>query len=166
MRFFLGRDGNLSMLRIGTLVAILGVLVVVVGFILVQVDLATRRSPLQVEPFPGSEEWYAQERGANSRVVVYRIPNITAEEVATYYRGELAEFYGSAENQDCVRFPTAGNYEEFNRGEAVPPYRFSCMFDRSGFQTSQYTRVNIEPGIAANESEGYTLVEYEQFWQR
>jgi hypothetical protein len=39
------------------------------------------------------------------------------------------------------------------------------MFDRSGFQITQSTRVNIQPGIEATGTAGMVIVEYQQTWQ-
>ena len=45
----------------------------------------------------------------------------------------------------------------------------SVAFDRSGFRTSQYTQVTIQPGVANPDpklsNEGMVIVEYEQYWQ-
>lgn len=48
------------------------------------------------------------------------------------------------------------------------PFQFSCMFDHSGFRSTQYTLVVIYPGLANPDpldAAGMTVVKYEQLWQ-
>lgn len=163
----LGRDGNISIIRVGTLAAILGILIIIGGIGLFFVDRASHQRPYDVDPYPGATLWYTTSRGANARQVVYRIPNASADDVAAYYQKKLTELVGSGGDDKCLRFPSTGNYQAYDKGDkSAPPFRYSCMFDRSGFQISQYTRVNIEPGIEANNSVGMVVVENEQYWQR
>ena len=163
----LGRDGNISIIRVGTIAAILGILIILGGIGLFFVDRASHQRPYDVDPYPGATLWYTAPRGANARQVVYRIPNATADDVAAYYQKKLTELVGSGGDDKCIRFPSTGNYEAYDKGDkSLPPFRYSCMFDRSGFQISQYTRVNIEPGVEANNSAGMVVVENEQYWQR
>lgn len=161
----LGRDGNISIIRIGTIGALIGLLLIVGGIVLFFVDRATRQSPLYIDPYPGATLWYEVKRSSSSQSVLYQIPGANADEVSAYYQNKLNEFTGSSEER-CVRSPAVGNFPEFDRGRPdVPPYQWSCMFDRSGFQVTQYTRVNIQPGVASNQTEGMVIVEYEQYWQ-
>jgi len=162
----LGRDGNLSFIRVGTIAAIIGILLIVIGIVLFLVDRASRQVPLEIEVYPGASLWFEAPRSTQARQVVYRAQGATAEDVVAYYQRKLTEFSGG-NIEACVRFPDNGNYEAYDRGDkTIVPYYYSCMFDRSGFQVSQYTRVNIQPGIEANDSLGITIIEYEQYWQR
>ncbi len=163
----LGRDGNISVIRVGTIAAIIGILVILGGVGLFFVDRASHQRPYEIDPYPGSTIWFTTPRGANARQVVYRISNASADDVAAYYQKKLTELTGSTGEDKCLRFPSTGNYETYDKGDkSKPPFRYSCMFDRSGFQISQYTRVNIEPGVEANNSVGMVVVENEQYWQR
>lgn len=162
----LGRDGNLSFIRLGTIAAIIGIVVILGGLALFFIDRASHQRPFEIEPYPGSTLWFTADRAANARQVVYRVPGASADDVAAYYQKKLLDLSGNS-GDSCVRFPTSGNYAEYDKGDhSIPPFRYSCMFDRSGFQVSQYTRVNIEPGTEANDSVGMVVVENEQYWQR
>lgn len=161
-----GRDGSVSFIRLGTLAAILGVLVILGGLALFFIDRANHQRPYEIEPPPGSTLWFKADRSANARQVVYRLPGANADDVAAYYQKKLLEIAGN-NGDSCIRFPSTGNYTEFENGnKEIPPFRWSCMFDNSGFQVSQSTRVNIEPGTEANDSVGMVVIENEQYWQR
>lgn len=160
------RNGNLSIIRVGTLAAIIGVLFVVVGVVLFSLDRASHQVPLDIDAYPGATLWYQTPTSNTSRSVVYQIKDATADQVAEFYQNKMNAFNGAGDTSTCVRLPSTGNFVEFDRGQKdVAPYQYSCMFDRSGFQISQYTRVNIQPGIASNQTEGMVIVEYEQNWQ-
>ena len=163
----LGRDGKISVIRAGSLAAVIGILVILGGIGLFFVDRATHQRPYEIDPFPGATVWYKTDRATNARQVVYRVQGASADDVAAYYQKKLTELTGSSGEDRCLRFPSTGNYEAYNKGDkSIAPYRFSCMFDRSGFQISQSTRVNIQPGVEANNSVGMIVIEYEQSWQR
>lgn len=162
----LGRDGNVSFIRLGTLAAILGVLIILGGLALFFIDRASHQRPYEIDPPPNSTLWFRAERSASARQVVYRVQSPSADDVAAYYQKKLLELAGNS-GEACIRFPSTGNYTEYDNGNReIPPYRWSCMFDNSGFQVSQSTRVNIEPGTEANNSVDMVVVEYEQYWQR
>ena len=162
----LGRDGNVSFIRLGTLAAIIGVLIILGGLALFFIDRSSRQRPFEIEPPPNSTLWFRTERGSSARQVVYRVQNANADDVAAYYQKKLLELAGN-NGDSCIRFPSVGNYTEYDSGNKdIPPFRWSCMFDNSSFQASQSTRVNIEPGTEANDSVGMVVVENEQYWQR
>ncbi|MCA0452647.1 MAG: hypothetical protein LCI00_01565 [Chloroflexi bacterium] len=162
----LGRDGNVSFIRLGTLAAIIGVLIILGGLALFFVDRANHQRPFDIEPPAGSALWFSADKGGNARQVVYRVQGANADDIAAYYQRKLLEFGGN-NGDKCVRFPSIGNYTEYDGGNReIPPFRWSCMFDNSGFQISQSTRVNIEPGTEANDSVGMVVIENEQYWQR
>ncbi len=162
----LGRDGNLSIIRVGTIAVIIGILVILGGVAFFFIDRASHQRPYEIDPYPGASVWFTKSLASNARQVVYRVTGVSADEVAAYYEQKLEQTEGS--NADpCIRFPSVGNYEAYDKGDrSGVPYRYSCMFDRSGFQISQFTRVNIEPGIEANNSVGMVVIENEQYWQR
>ncbi len=162
----LGRDGNISVIRVGTLAAIFGIFLIIAAVIWFYVDRAAHQAPLDIEPFPNAEQRAVTPLSSYARNVVYYISSASAEDVAAHYQQELNEFYGNTEER-CVRSPSQGNFPQFDQGEPnVPPYQFSCMFDNSGFQITRYTRVNIQPGIKSMDTEGIVVVQYEQYWQR
>lgn len=166
MNFLLGRDGNFSLIRVGVIGAVVGIIFIVGGILLFFVERASHQVPLDVVTYPGATPLSTVNRSDISRSVYYQIANTTADEVANFYQQKMTEFYGGGDEQ-CVRLPSSGNFADFDNGEPnVVPYQFSCMFDRSGFQISQYTRVNIQPGIKSNKTEGSVIVEFEQYWQR
>jgi hypothetical protein len=166
MNFLLGRDGNISIIRVGTIAAILGVLIIVGGILLFLIDRASHQTPLDIAPYPSATLWYTADHSNISRSVYYQIPGASADDVAAYYQNKMRDFYGTNDEQ-CVRLPAAGNFPDYDKGvKDVAPFQFSCMFDHSGFEISQYTRVNIQPGIASNNTDGMVIVEYEQSWQR
>lgn len=163
----LGRDGNISAIRVATIAAIVGIVIILAGIALFFVDRASHQRPYDIDPYPGSTLWYQTDRATNARQVVYRVQAASVDDVAAYYQKKLAELVGSNSTEKCLRFPKFGNDAEFDKGDkSIPPYRFSCMFDLSGFQISQSTRVNIQPGVESNNSAGMVLIEYEQLWQR
>jgi len=174
-----GRDGKISMLRLGALAGLLGLVFVIIGLVTFFVDRSSHQVPLDIAAYPGAQSAGVQPRAATIRSVFYIIPEAAADEVATYYQQKLDEHYGNATSdqnrEQCERFPpdfdpgieSDGDFfPEFLEGVPdVPPYRYICLFDRSGLYISQYTKVTIEPGIAANDQEGMVVVEYEQTWQ-
>ncbi|MBI1279488.1 MAG: hypothetical protein GC179_15265 [Anaerolineaceae bacterium] len=162
----LGRDGNISVIRIGTIAVIIGILVILGGVAFFFIDRASHQRPYEIEPYPGAAVWYTKSLASNARQVVYRVQGVSVDDVAAYYQQKLEQIEGG--NADpCLRFPSTGNYPSYDKGDkSGVPYRYSCMFDRSSFQISQSTRVNIEPGIEANNSVGMVVIENEQHWQR
>ncbi len=166
MSFLLGRDGKISIIRVGTIAAILGIVIIIGGIVLFLLDRASHQAPLDVATYPGANLWYTADHSSVSRSVFYQIPGANADDVGAFYQTKMKDFYGSAEEQ-CVRLPAVGNFPDYDKGVPnIAPYQISCMFDRSGFQISQSTRVNIQPGIASNNTEGMVVVEYDQSWQR
>ncbi len=164
-----GRDGNLSIFRVGVIAAIIGLLVIVGGIVSFFIDRASHQVPLEIEVFPGAVTWGQRTHSNTSRTVYYQVPGVSAEEIAAFYQRKMDAFYPAdveRELRECKRAPQVGNFPEFDAGiQGVPPYQYSCMFDRSGFQSSQFTRVNIQPGIESNGTAGTTIIEYQQIWQ-
>jgi hypothetical protein len=161
-----GRDGKLSVIRLGTIAAVIGILLIVAAVAAVYIDRTSHQVPLDVEVYKGAIAWGApRQLSVSARSVVYQIQGATPEQVVAFYQSKLNEFNGNSE-ESCQRSPSQGNFLEFEKGNTeVVPFQFSCMFDRSGLGVSQYTRVNIQPGIKSMKTEGMTIVEYEQHWQ-
>lgn len=175
-----GRDGRISLLRLGALGALIGLLVIVIGLVSFFIDRSSHQVPLDIAVYPGAQQAGADvPRASTVRSRYFVIPGASADEVAAYYQQKLDEHYGNSPSdpnrERCERFPpdfdpgiesSSDFFAEYNAGNPeVPPYRYICLFDRSGLYITQFTKVTIEPGIAARDTEGMVVVEYEQHWQ-
>lgn len=162
-----GRDGNFSVIRVGTIAAIIGVLFIIGAIVFFFVDRGSRQVPLEIEPFPGAADSGIIPRSGTSQTEFFRVSNATPEDVVAYYQGKMDGFYGAGtekELRECKRFPSSGEQLEFQRGDpGVIPYQYTCLFDRSGFFVSQFTTIIIQPGIDKNK--GITIVAHEQTWE-
>jgi hypothetical protein len=153
---------------LGIIGGIVGIVFVFIGvFIYLTVDQGSRRVPLEIQAYPGAEDWGMRDRGPQLRSVFFRIPGATPEQVAEYYNQQLNQFYGN-NDETCVRRPATGNYQAFEAGTSLLPYEYICMFDRSYWNATQFTQITIQPGVfnedPALNTEGYTVVEHFQQW--
>lgn len=169
MGFVLGKDGRFSFVRVGTIIAVLGVLLIIGGVVTFFVDQAARSTPLEIELFPGAEYYGQTEFSAVARRLFYRVSGVETEAVAEFYQDKLTEFNDEA-NQNCVRIPSGDAiYPDYERGNGKIPYQFKCLFDNSGFNTRQVTEVTIHPGIydpdPSLNSEGLVIILYDQQWE-
>lgn len=168
MSILLGRDGNISVFRVALLVALLGFLFIGGALVSFFIDQASRRSPLDIEPYPGAEPLGEIPNGPTARSLIFRVSDASPEQVAEYYQRKLTEFSGG-DDLECSRIPRVGIYPEAEGRNDVVPYQYICHFDRSGFRATQYTKVKIQPGIFSsipeNNTLGYTMIEHEQRWQ-
>lgn len=158
----------MSVVRIGLIGGVIGIVLLLVGVFSFIADQQSRRMPLDVEPFPGAEVWGYGDTRSNQRTLFYRAPGVDPVTVASYYQQRMGSFYGD-NAEHCVRNPSVGdNPIPPNEPNAIP-YEYRCMFDRSGMGTSQYTLVKIYPGLASNDpdynSVGSAVIVYEQVWQ-
>jgi hypothetical protein len=162
----IGRRSRLNVVRMGTIAAILGVLVVGAGVASFFLDQASRQSPLEIAPFPGAAPAGQREISPTARRQQFRVTGASADDVARYYENQLDQFTSNS-GENCVRIPREGQLE---RSVSIVPFQFVCMFDRSGFQATQYTKVTIQPGIPNDDpalnTEGMVIIDYEQHWQR
>jgi hypothetical protein len=162
-----GRDGNISIIRVGIIAAIIGGLFIVGAIVFFFVDRASHQVPLEIDPFPGATIAGQVPHSTTSRTEYFQIPNVSPEDVVAYYQGKMDSFYGpntEEEIRKCKRFPAIGEQLEYKRGDpGVTPYQYTCLFDRSGFFISQSTRVIIQPGI--DENKGITIVAHDQSWE-
>jgi hypothetical protein len=167
MGFLTGRDGKISVVRVGTIVAIIGVLFVAGGFAAFQVDQNSFKAPLEVAPYPSAEEWGEDQVSLASRTLFYRVKDASPEEVAAYYQQKLNEFSGGG-SEKCVRIPSAGEFPD-SRRPGVVPYEITCLFERTSLNVSQTTIVKIQPGVANDDPElntlGMTVISHDQRWQ-
>jgi hypothetical protein len=167
MSFLVGRDGNISLFRVGTLVAVVGILMIVGGVAAFFLDQNSYKSPLDIEPYPGAQEWGTVRETGASRRLVFRIQGASPEEVAAYYSQKLQAFAGSEES--CKRVPAEGEVAGAGRNSSVVPYWYTCLFQRTGLRASQTTTVTIQPGVFNTnpdlDTRGLTVVEHNQRWQ-
>jgi len=165
-----GKDGKISVVRIGSLIAVFGVGFVIFAVIVFFLDQEARRSPLSVEA-PAVADYLGQRAtGTYARELFYTVPQseMTVDEVAAYYNDRLLSFSPSDDPVECVRSPREGVYEDYLPQSGRVPYQYACMFDNSGFNTTQFTEVRIQPGIYSedpeNNTEGLVVIQYEQQW--
>ncbi|MFQ3565629.1 MAG: hypothetical protein SNJ59_01405 [Aggregatilineales bacterium] len=159
---------GISVVRIGIIAGVVGLLLIFVGLVSFFVDQASRRGPFEVAVHPEAEEWGIGNVTPTSRSVFYRVPDRRPEEVAAFYQQRMNEHYGDGV-ENCVRIPPSGELIVRPDVPNAIPYQFICMFDRSGFNATQFTRVIIYPGIYDPDpffnAQGMTVIEYEQVWQ-
>lgn len=157
-----------SLLRNIIIIAVIGVILVGGGVLSFLADQASRKSPLEIAPYPSAELWGYRNRQTSSREVYYKIRDASPDVVAEYYQNRLNDHTKGTE-EACVRLPAEGEYPASELGPGVPPYAFRCLFDNSGFQSTQYTQVTVSPGLYNSDpeynTEGQTVVQYVQVWQ-
>ena len=167
MSFLAGRDGKISVVRVGTIIAIVGIIFVVGGIVAFQVDQNSFKSPLEIAPYPNAEDWGQDQPSPVSRTLFYRVSGATPEEVASYYQQKLNELNGNGDEK-CKRNPSAGDFPDSDR-PGVVPYEITCLFERSGLNANQTTLVIIQPGVSNSDPEldstGMTVISYDQRWQ-
>lgn len=157
----------MSIFRTGTLIAILGILLIVGGIAAYFLDQNSYKAPLEVESFPGAQAWGNARETAVSRRSLFLASDSTPEEVAAFYEEKLRALDGS--DQRCQRVPAIGEIETSAENPSVVPYWFICLFQRTGLNVSQQTTVTIQPGVF-NENpdlntQGMTVIEHSQRWQ-
>ena len=161
------RRGGLSIVRLSVIAAIIGGLIIAAAAITYLTDQASKRSPLDIPPYPESAYWGASEALPTSRNIFYLSAD-TPEEIVLYYQQKMTDHYGNSD-QRCVRYPATGNAPGSENDSNVAPFVYRCMFDNSGFNSSQYTQVEIYPGRADQNpelsAEGQTIIKYAQQWQ-
>ncbi|MBE2182584.1 MAG: hypothetical protein IAE89_04075 [Anaerolineae bacterium] len=155
------KNSGLSVIKLGLIAGGVGILLVIVGVIAFASDQAARRSPFNVAPFPGAEEWGTADETNYSRSVFYRVADSSPEDVVAYYQEKLNQHTGDRA-EECVRVPQTGSMPLDPNNPRAIPFEYRCLFDNSGWQTSQYTQVRIYPGYGENT--GKTIIEYQQRW--
>ncbi len=169
MSFLLGRDGQLSIVRVGTVVAVVGVLLVIGAAVAFYLDQASHQVPLDVAVYPGAESLGEPAPTGTNRTLYFIVRDTPPEEVVQYYDQILEDQYKDT-GESCQRYPNeVDNYTNSEGRNDVVPYEFICLFDRSGFYATQFTKVTIQPGLFDSDSRvnqlGNTLIEYQQRWQ-
>lgn len=169
MSFLMDRSGNISVIRVGTAAALLGVIMVVGGWLAFSISRSSFQQPLMIEPFPGVEDWGQVNRGTTARSLYYRINTATPEEVVEHYTQIMQRDFADT-GESCKRIPFEGNYPNYTPDRRdLHPYEFRCLFVRQELAGTHHTIVTIQPGTYDPEpdrnSEGYTVIEHEQQWE-
>ncbi|MBC7812411.1 MAG: hypothetical protein H7175_14740 [Burkholderiales bacterium] len=164
----------MSIIRIGTIVAIVGILAIVLGVGAFFVDQASYKTPLDIAAYPSAVPWgLPQSVSPTQRNIYFQVPGVDPAEVASYYQEKLDEHYAqninNPDRERCVRIPAEGVFDDSLTSNEVVPFQFVCVFGRFGFNSSQQTTVYIQPGLQnddpAKNTEGMAVVQYEQIWQ-
>lgn len=160
------RRGGFSLIRVGIIAGVAGLAIVALAVIAYLTDQQSKRGPFEIPPYPSAVYWSQSNIGTTSRNVFYRVAD-TPENVVSYYQQKLNEH---DQGQSCIRLPASGNAPGAENDPNIALYIFRCMFDNSGFNTSQYTQVEIYPGRSNPDpffdAEGLTVVKYVEHWMR
>lgn len=175
MSIFVNRDGSISVVRVGTVTAFLGVVFVVAGFIWFSLEQQRFGSPLDVDLYPGAEVWGGtEELGPGLERSTYRVPGVDAETVTAFYNDAMYDYYGTsateaANDEECQRFPVQDIFDDYEEGNGLVPFYYLCLFNDSEFGNNRYTQVMIQPGVRNDETgldtTGNTVLVYEHYWQ-
>jgi hypothetical protein len=162
----LDSKGRISIFRVSVIGAVIGAVLIIGGILSFNNDINSRRTPLNIETFVNAELWGAPREQGTTRTVFFRARGATVEQVVAHYQQQLTAF---ETGQRCVRTPGTGEIPVDPTLPNSVPYRYDCMFDRSGVNSTQYTRVTIYPGIANDDpffdTSDSTVIAYEQVWQ-
>jgi hypothetical protein len=162
------RKDGFSIIRIGLIAGVVGIILIGLGFVAFLTDQASRRVPFAVAVYPTAQEWGMTDVTTFSRKVLYRVTDSTPEQVALFYQQELNAHNGS-NDELCVRLPPTGEYVVPENEPYMLRYQYTCVFDNSGFNATQYTIVKIYPGYfhpdPTLDTRGLTIIEFEQNWQ-
>lgn len=171
--FFLSRDGNLSVFKVGVAIAIVGGLLVVGGFILAAVEQNTFRSPLEVAVPPETTVLATDDLSPASRRIFYE-SLLEPEDVYRHYDQLLAQHEGLDINdpnrERCIRNPSRGDFESYTPGDGSVPFEYRCLFQQTSLLgIDKATLITIQPGVRNDATgqnfEGTTRIDYEQYWE-
>ncbi len=175
MAVFVNREGNLSMLRIGIALVGFGVVVIIGGFLLFQIEQQRYKSPLSIDTYPEAQELGINRITSTAREVIYTVTDTDPSTVADFYDDLLIEHEGTSANdinrEQCLRFPPGDGeiFDDFQEGTGVMPYFYRCIFNDTGFNASRLTQVTVAPGVlnntTGNDFRGLTMITYEQQWE-
>ena len=166
--YFFDKRGKLSVVRTGLFFLGLGLLFVFASVAYVAIETESARSPLYIPIPEGAEEWAIQSYGERPyQEAFYKILSTDIEGVVDHYQ-QQAEQFGS---DPCKRLPPNGNFPDYDPEAGTVPYIWQCLFERANVPgVSQTTLVTIQPGVKNEDpfldTEGYTVIQYEQRWQK
>ncbi len=173
MRWFFEKDGTVSGFRVAIAIAVFGIVFVVLGALIFQVEQANARQPFNIDVPEGVTLLKIDDSryDAGARYVFYTSQR-TPEDIAEYYDRKLAEFQNipveEATRERCRRIPRDGTIEGYQPGNGTLPYYWTCLFDNTRL-FDQSTIIRIYPGqrndATGENFEGLTRIDYEQFWQ-
>lgn len=159
--------GRISFFRIALIGALIGGVLLVGGILTLTNDTNSRRSPLNIEAYPNAELWGSPVEESTTRRVFFRARGATPEQVVAFYQTQLDQF--TSDGTRCVRTPATGTIPVDPAIFNSVPYKYDCLFDRSGVNATQYTRVTIYPGSESTDpffdTADSTVINYEQVWQ-
>jgi hypothetical protein len=169
MAFFSSRGGDISIVRVGLFFGVLGLVIIVSGYVVYGFEQASYRHPLEVAP-PQDATLIAQEAVSEGARRLYYQSNQSPEDIVEYYNAQLREYYSAEDFVACQRSPRAPQmFANYHAGNGVIPYQFTCAFDRSTVGGSQTTTIVIHPGVRNNATgenfEGTSRIEYTQVWE-
>jgi hypothetical protein len=172
MGFLTDKKGNLSMVRVSVLTAVIGGVFLIGGIFAFFLDQESRKSPLMIETPPGAIQMGELPKGNAWRDVFYTVAGGDINAILAFYERKMLEHYAntpeSDEGERCIRFPLNGNFVEYDEGRNPLPFYFTCMFDRSGLNSTQWTQITIRPAIATDtgiDIQNTVVIVYEQRWQ-
>jgi hypothetical protein len=156
-----------SIFRIALIIGLVGIVIIAAWAGWFLLDQASRRVPFDVTLYPNAEFWGDSNVQAGFRKLFYRTID-SPETVAAFYQQRLDEHNGGS-GERCVRIPPEGVDREADNDLSRLPYQFKCVFDRSGFNATQFTEVYIHPGRFNTDpflnAQGLTIIRYDQQWQ-
>jgi hypothetical protein len=188
MNLIMNRKGNVSFIRLGIGFGLLGILVIIGGIILFNFEQQRFGSPLDVDLYPGATDWGERQTTHTSRELLYLVTDASPSDVARFYDQKMVEHYDTNaedfERESCERFPRSAGLdplapfdanveaplEGYAPGSGLIPYYFKCEFSETGIGMTgnglhRSTTVTIQPGVPERETEGMTVIIYEQNWQ-
>lgn len=166
--YFFDKRGKLSVVKTGLFFMGLGLLFVFGSAAYVAIETESARSPLHIPIPEGAEEWAVETYGDRSfQKSFFKILTTDVESVVAHYQ-QQADQFGS---ERCKRLPPNGDSPDYDPENGTVPYVWKCLFERANVPgVSQTTQVIIQPGIKNEDpfldSEGYTVIQYEQYWQK
>lgn len=197
MSFLTDKYGKISIIRVMAILVVVGVLFVGFGFVTFTLDQNSRKGPLEITLPPGTAPLGTETVSNTERKVYYTLEGADADQIAVYFQREMDKFNGlnpddpglesilvltrpenrlisadvATSRPLCNRFPPEGNFPEYQPGAPQQiPFYWSCLFDRSYWGATQFTEVQIHPGVPHPEpalnTEGKVVVLYIQKWQR
>ena len=175
--FFTNNEGDISVVRIGVLAGILGIIAIGVGFAFWQLEHHARKSAFNVPLYPNLIEIRRVDHSPYHRRILYQTSG-DADQVAAYYQAQLDDHLAQDMNDPvrgnthilCVRVPVSGNFTDYTPDNGTVPFYHRCDFDNSFYGSHQSTMIEIQPGVYDPvdrvDYSGTVWVIYEQRWSR
>lgn len=166
--FFFDRRGKLSVVRTSLFFMAIGLVFLFGSFAYVAIESEAARSPLDIPRPNNAEEWAIQRSPSRPyQEAFYKVHTTDVDSVVEHYQDLVLQYGGDP----CKRLPSNGNFPDYDPEQpGLIPYKWECIFERSNVPgVFQRTQVTIQPGIPdenpALDTEGYTVIRYEQHWQ-